>query len=160
MIFQSWYRSDHLAEVVFVRFLRSKVILYYYCYYYYHYYFKFFIIYFVEGSYYVYSTHKSGKLCSWTWVWNVCTNCLKIFYMGEFSSLWVCLFASFSKMFFIYLREWGEIKHERERQREREKQVLCWTGSLPWDLDHDTSLRQKLKWLSNPGATLCFFLFF
>ena len=27
MIYQSWYRSDHLAEVVFVSFLRSKVIL-------------------------------------------------------------------------------------------------------------------------------------
>ena len=26
MIYQSWYRSDHLAEVVFVSFLRSKVI--------------------------------------------------------------------------------------------------------------------------------------
>ena len=31
MIYQSWYRSDHLAEVVFVSFLRSKLILYYYC---------------------------------------------------------------------------------------------------------------------------------
>ena len=27
MIYQSWYRSDHLAEVVFVSFLLSKVIL-------------------------------------------------------------------------------------------------------------------------------------
>ena len=33
MIYQSWYRSDHLAEVVFVSFLHSKVILYYYYYY-------------------------------------------------------------------------------------------------------------------------------
>ena len=105
MIYQSWYRSDHLAEVVFVRFLRSKVILYYYCYYYYHYYFKFFIIYFVEGSYYVYCTPKSGRLCSGTWGWNVCTNCLKIFYMGDFSSLWVCLFLFQRCYLFISERE-------------------------------------------------------
>ena len=26
MIYQSWYRSDHLAKVVFVSFLRSKLI--------------------------------------------------------------------------------------------------------------------------------------
>ena len=31
MIYQSWYRSDHLAEVMFVSFLRSKLI--HYCYY-------------------------------------------------------------------------------------------------------------------------------
>ena len=35
MIYQSWYRSDHLAEVVFVSFLHSKLI--HYCYYYYYY---------------------------------------------------------------------------------------------------------------------------
>ena len=27
MIYQSWYRSDHIAEIVFVIFLRSNVII-------------------------------------------------------------------------------------------------------------------------------------
>ena len=43
---------------------------------------------------------------------------------GQFLFL-VDLFVSFSKMFFIYLRERVEITHEREGKREREKQVLC-----------------------------------
>ena len=71
--------------------------------------------------------------------------------------LFVCFFL---KVSLIYLKERGEKNQEREGQMEREKQVPCWTGSLPWDLDHDLSLRQKLKWLSHPDATFSFFFFF
>ena len=72
--------------------------------------------------------------------------------------LFVCFF--FLKVSLIYLKERGEKNQEREGQMEREKQVPCWTGSLPWDMDHDLSLRQKLKWLSHPDATFSFFFFF
>lgn len=71
----------------------------------YNWFFNFFILYFVEGSYYVYYTLKSGKLCSWTWQCNVCTNCLKFFCMGDFSSLWVCLFLFQRCFLFIWERE-------------------------------------------------------
>ena len=63
MIYQSWYGSDHLAKVVFVSCLRSKLIHCCYFYYYFYFYIKNFILYFVEESYYVYSTRKSGRLC-------------------------------------------------------------------------------------------------
>ena len=59
---------------------------------------------------------------------NLTVECLhklfEILLHGRFLFL-VGLFVSFSKMFFIYLRERGEKKHEREGQREREKQVPC-----------------------------------
>ena len=71
--------------------------------------------------------------------------------------LFVCFYL---KVSLIYLKERGENNQEREGQMEREKQVPCWTGSLPWDMDHDLSLRQKLKWLSHPDATFSFFFFF
>ena len=48
MIYQSWYRSDHLAEVVFVSFLHSKLIIIIINYYYYYY-----IINILSFSYYV-----------------------------------------------------------------------------------------------------------
>ena len=48
----------------------------------------------------------------------------EILLQGRFLFL-VGLFVCFSKMLFIYLRERGEKKHEREGQREREKQVPC-----------------------------------
>ena len=122
MIYQSWYQSDHLAEEMFVSVLRSKVILLLLLLLllllYYHYYFRFFIIYFAEGNYYVFSTHKSGKLCSWTWWWNVCKNCLKYFYMGDFSSLWVCFF--FKYIFYLFEREWREKAWARGAEGEGE----------------------------------------
>ena len=72
------------------------------------------------------------------------------------SGFFVCFF--FKDVFYLFERERRE-KHEREGQREREKQVPCWTGSLPWDLDHDLSLRQKLNRLSHTDATFSFFFF-
>ena len=153
MIYQSWYWSDHLAEVVFVSFLHSKMILFIIinnCYYHHHI-ILFFIIYFVEGSYYVYSTRKSGKLCSSTWEWeamliNLRVECLHNFFEillhGRFLFLLGLFVCFFFRMLFIYLRERGEKNYKREGQMEKDKQVPCWTGSLPWDLDHDLSLRQ------------------
>ena len=48
----------------------------------------------------------------------------EILLQGRFLFL-VGLFVCFSKMLFIYLRERGEKKHEREEQWEREKQDPC-----------------------------------
>ena len=148
MIYQSWYWSDHLAEVVFVRFLRSNMILYYYSYYssssyYYYYYFKFFIIYFLEevtmciahlrvGSY---AQELEGGMSAQI-VWKSST------WEISFPSGFVCFFLKDD--LYSFQRERSE-KHVLEGQRAREKQVPCWRGSLPWDLDHDLTLRQKLN---------------
>ena len=49
-------------------------------------------------------------------------NYLKIFYMGDFFSLWVCFF--FKDAIYLFEREKTD-KHVLEGQRAREKQVPC-----------------------------------
>ena len=83
-------------------------------------------------------------------------NFFEILLHGRFLFL---LFVSFSGCYlFIWERE--ERKTISERGRWRGRSRFPASGSLPWDLDHDLSLRQKLKWLSHPDATFSFFFFF
>ena len=121
MIYQSWYWSDHLAEVVFVSLLHSKVILFIIIIinYYYHYHFciKIFILYFVEGSYYAYYTHRVGGYAnqleggmSAQLLWNSST------WEISRTSGFVCFFF---RMLFIYLREREERKTMSEWGRWR-----------------------------------------
>ena len=127
MIYQSWYQSDHLAEVVFVSFLRSKVII-----------IIIIILSFLYTHFHIIFCRRKLLCVFHTYEWeamliNLRVECLHNFFEillhGRFLFLLGLFVCFFLKMSFIYLKERGEKNQEREGQMEREKQVPCKQGA-------------------------------